>query len=291
MRLGLSGGPLPRRAADITPALAREVRALGFTGVTLHLLDEDPFALGPETCARIRETFALAGVRVVHSSGWMPCLIHPDETVRRRGLERLQQACRVARWLGAEGVLTGCGSLNPAGGYAPHPFNYSRQAFDLLVSSLRTAAPVAEDNGVQIVLESHVLTTLRSPQQTAAVIRAVDSPAVRANFDLVNYLTLETVYAPALALDQALLFLAPYVVSAHLKDVRVEPGLVTHIVEAAPGEGVFDLGLVLQRLAPFLAGRYMFIEHLPAEKVPAAVQAVRQVAAAVGLVFESDGEE
>ena len=145
MRLGMRGAFLPSRMDNFTEETARRIRDLGFSGCFTKFTD-DPFKTPAGKAHRVRDLLAGHGLRMYQAIGFRPPLIHPDESVR-------QNAVRIAwhpqsGWpmrSGSWNTHTGPGSLNPRGAWWPHPYNWTQQAKDQLVRSLREVAPVAED--------------------------------------------------------------------------------------------------------------------------------------------------
>ena len=194
------------------------------------------------------------------ASGYRPALVHPDEPVRREAARTLCAALAVAAQLGAHAVDTGPGSLSPRGPWFPHPYNYTRQAREQLVKSLREGARAAEEHGVLLCAEGHQLVTLRSAEVMREVIDEVGSPWLRVDFDPANWITLETVYESGAAIDAMLATLGGRVASAHVKDVVVRDRLVVHIDHCAAGTGILDIPALLRGMERLDADAPVIIE-------------------------------
>ena len=287
MRLGLNGGFPVRHVSDVTPAFAQSLRALDVRGLRLDVTagpGESVFETTTPAYHQVRNVLADAGIRVVHTGGGAQRLIAADESERRQAARVLAEACRAAGALGAQAVLTGCGSADPRGAYVAHPYNWSQQAFDQLVQSLREVAVAAEANGVQIALEPHQLTTLSGPRRTRELIEATGSAAVRLNLDIVNWVTLETYFDTPRLITEAIAEIGAVTISAHLKDVVLEPRLVTHIDERLPGEGTLDWVVWLRALDQLLPeDGYALLDHASIDKAPAAFGYIRRIAAEAGV--------
>jgi ABC-type molybdate transport system permease subunit len=72
-------------------------------------------------------------------------------------------------------------SLNPRGDYAPHVDNYKPETEDRLVRSLVEILQVAEDHNIDIVLETHITTTLDSATTIRRVVLPLLRPAIVAS--------------------------------------------------------------------------------------------------------------
>lgn len=287
LRLGVAGGPVPRDAVDVDDALARRLAGLGVRVLTTH------FQPTPEVVAkharRVRSVLAEHGLSIVQATGYNPQLTHPDDSVLDAELQRLRAAFDTARLLGAEMIISGCGSRHPSAFYGPHPENHLPATRERLISALRRVVPWARDAGVLLALECHVTTALDTPEHIREVIRAVDSQWVRANFDPVNLLgDFWKVWANAQAMRHMwnTLGVECYAKSAHIKDVRADPELVVHISEAPPGQGMLDLDVFFEVVGKLGEDAAVIVEHLPADQALAAIEYVKQAAAERSVTFD-----
>lgn len=275
-------GLMPPDLREVTPARARRIADLGFTGVSCVL--RDPFAYTQADLERVRDTLAEAGVRVAQANARYPDLIHPAAEQRQAGLRALAQTCVAARWLRAATVYVRPGSRNPAGSWTPHPENTHPRTLALLIAALKAAAAAAAGEGVVLALEGHVVSSLDTPERLREVFEAVGSPALRHNVDPVNMIgSLRDVYDTTAFLGRLFAILGPFIVAAHVKDLRVEDRLVLHLAECPLGEGLLDQETFLQLFEAHCPEGYALIEHLPDEQVPEAKRVLDAAAARAGL--------
>lgn len=284
LRLGLAQGPVPTDPTQLTPDLAKWIADLGVKSIVTH------FSPAPDDrlTGRVREALDQAGLTIAQAGGCRPNLIAPDDATRRGDVARLGMALRGAAALGAEMVITGCGSHHPSHPYGPSPDNHSVEARRRLVESLGEVAEHAEDTSVVLALEPHVMTTLDTPERTREILDAVDSPKVRANFDPVNFLgSLPALYGSAAEIAAAARTIGPRLApSAHLKDANANADFVVQIVEVPPGEGLVDLGALLRTCVDSLPPEStLIIEHLEAPLVATALARVRELATAEDIEF------
>ena len=267
MRLGMSGAFLPNKMDDFTEETARRIRDLGFSGCFTRFTD-DPFTTPPATAHRVRDILTGHGLRMYQAIGYRPPLHHPDEIVRKEAAKKLAAAVRLTKELGCRGTHTGPGSLNPTGAWHPHPYNWTQRAKDQLIKSLREVAPVAEDCGVYVGMEGHVLVTLDSAETMAEVLRAVDSPRMRCDLDPVNWTTRETVYDTGTAIRQMAKTLEGFIIGGHAKDVVIEDRLVLHLTECAAGQGLLDWATFLPILEGIAPDFPLVVEHCTSDELP-----------------------
>lgn len=277
--VGLSGGFVPTDPDAFDDRVAARIAGLGFTRLTVHFgagLGLEPADLAADRCRRLRETAAAHGLEIEQSWGFGANL------VRDAGApERLGAAMRVARDLGADGVVGGAGTMAAPSGYAPHPDNHTAETRARLVARLREVAARAEETGVALVLEPHVCTTLESPEIVRELVDAVGSPLVRVNVDAANLVPdLRTLWDSTAHVERCVDVLADVAVSGHVKDVYAEDALVVHLSETVIGDGALDLAAYVRRFGERLPGRTLYVEHLPAALVPRAKAALDALLAA-----------
>jgi sugar phosphate isomerase/epimerase len=287
LRLGLAGAPIPRDVESFTPAFASDLAERGITTIVAHLLPPPHELVETGAAARIRAVLADAGIGILQATGYNPLFVTPDLDLLNRELARLRNALLAARELGAEMIITGCGSLNPEMFYAATPANHEEATRERLVAALKRAARDAEEIGVPIAMECHVMTTIDTPENIRSIIEEVGSPLVRVNFDPVNLLgDLGSVYASGERMRRMWEVLGPYYVrSAHLKDIRPLPDLVIHLAEVPPGTGLLDMDAFWEVCQKLGGGAGVIVEHLQAHEVDAAVQFAIDSAAAHGITF------
>jgi sugar phosphate isomerase/epimerase len=248
MRFGMSGCFLPDNMDDVTPEMCRRVRELDFTGIFTRFRANDPHTTPRHKAERLRTLLADEGVRLFQSTGYWQNMVTPDETMRKEAARTVQAALRLAGWMGARGIDTGPGSMNPLGPWFPHPENWTASAQRQLVKTLKECAPAAEDAGVYLSLECHQLVTLKTPEIAKEVLDAVNSPWVRCDYDSANWITLETVFDTASALNHHFDLLGNHIVSCHAKDIWIENKLTLHLQDGCPGKGLMDFKTLFRRI-------------------------------------------
>lgn len=280
---GLAGPPLPASIDGITPSIADRLASLGVTAVVTHF-NPHPAVVDVAELERVRHVLRASGIRVVQAGGYRVSLVEPDDEARRAGVDTLRELFPALRCLGAEMFITGCGSHDPRSFYGPHPANHSTAARERLVESLERIRPWAEDAGVTVALECHLLTTLDSPETIRAVLDAVDSAAVRANFDPVNLIgDLRAAYDTGAAMRHMVDVVGDrYARSAHLKDVVVGPGMPIELREAPPGTGLLDMDAFFAACASLGDRCPVIVEHLAEQQTIEAISWLAAAASARG---------
>lgn len=283
MRFGISGCFLPENMNDITPEMCRRVRDLGFTGIFTRFRQNNPLDTSDAEVRRVRDLLAGEGVRLYQTTGYWQNLVTSDETVRQSSVRTLQAALRLAGRLGARGIDTGPGSMNPAGPWYPHPDNWKPEARRQLIRTLKECAPAAEDAGVFLSLESHQLVTLESPEVTREVLDEVGSPWVRCDYDSANWITLKEVFDTGPALNRHFDLLGEYIVSCHAKDIWPENKLAVHLQDGCPGRGNMDFRTLFRRMEALSPDYPVIVEGAHTEDLPMVSALFHQIAAELNI--------
>ena len=284
MRLGVVGfAPGDPRA--VTEEVLRKGLDLGVTSVCYHgpgeILDE----LTPADCNGVNALYDDLGLELAQFGiGYRACLFDPNGAVRDRVVRTIHRGIEVGSALKARNVLIRTGSLNPAGSYDPTPENHEPGRLDVLIDTLSRVADKAEEEGMTVVVETHVLTIMGSPEINRQVIDAVGSDRLRVVMDFVNHFqSLDQAYNSTERLNHIFDVMGPISTVSHIKDISVEPGFVVHMNEEVPGAGELDLVTAVRRWEEVQPQGYMLVEHLPEDKIPTAVANVRRIAAEAGV--------
>ena len=187
MRLGVCG-MLPPDFREISDQHLAAIKALNLTGAAFHAPGEKLSAITAAECHKVRDTIAAAGMDLPQFGiGFAECLFDPNPAVRDQVVGKIERGIEVARDLAAHTCLIRTGSLNPAGSYSPSPRNLTPEARALLVETLQRIAAKAESEAVPIVIETHLLTIMGSPEANRDVLQAVGSERMTVVMDYVNH--------------------------------------------------------------------------------------------------------
>jgi sugar phosphate isomerase/epimerase len=284
MRLATTG-LLPRDLRELEVEHVRGVREAGFTGCCCRFGD---FSLPTEQeLHRIRDVIRGEGVGIAQVNGHYETMVNPDEELRRKGIATLRQAVQVCATLEGDNLYVRPGSMNPGGHWWPHPENHAPETIDRLVDSLQQVAATAEDAGVILTLEGHIVSPLDTAAKVREVIDRVDSPVLKFNVDPVNFVRgVPDVYDSRPLLDELYDTLGDVAWAVHAKDVDIEDRHVIHISEVVMGRGRMDLGYYVQRFQAVKPDGYVIIEHLPDDLIPEARDALLAATDALGIEWE-----
>ena len=236
-------------------------------------------------CEKYNQFMAGEGLDLVQFAlTYGECLFDPDPAVRESIIKRINRGVEIARQIHAHSCLIRPGSLNPDGAWTSHRDNHLPESMERLIETLTPIAQKADAEGVTMIVETHAVSIMDSPETCEAVVDAVGLDSLCIVMDFVNHFqTLRQVYNSTDRLNHIFDVMGPIAPVAHVKDIKVENGLVLHINEEMPGEGELDLAQALRRFDGFYPEGYGLIEHLPMEKIPAANTNVRRIAAENGI--------
>ena len=283
MRLGVVG--LCGDFRTLTSDEIENIQALEFTGLSFHFRSAEIPAVPPDACSRCVQMLADANLDLVQFGiTYEECLFHPDARVREAAIASVQRGMATAVSLNAHHYLFRPGSLNPDGAWTSHRDNHLPEAMERLIETLKPIAAHAEAHELTLVMETHAVSIMGSPEICREVVERVGSDRLRIVMDFVNHFqTLLQVYNSAERLNHIFDVMGTVAPMAHIKDISVQNGLVLHLNEEVPGEGELELGVALKRFDELYPNGYGLIEHLPAEKIPLANANVRRIAAENGV--------
>lgn len=261
------------------------VRALQFTGIGFHIEIDEYLGITGEVCAQFSKFMAAENLDLAQFGIlYEECLFDPTDGVRERVTAKINRGLEIGRQIGAHACLIRAGSLNPDGPWTPHRDNYLPGNIERLIGTLKPIARKAELEGVTVVMETHTISILDTPETCRQVVDAVGSKNLGLVMDAVNqFQTHRQVYNSADRLNHIFDAMGSVAPVAHIKDIKVEHELVVHFDETVPGEGELDIGLMLRRFDAFYPEGYGLIEHLPMSEIPLAAQNVRRIAAENGV--------
>jgi len=278
VRFGIVGGFLPDNMADLTVEMCQQVRQLGFSGIFGRFKDDNPFQITKTDAYNVRDMLKGEGVSLFEATGYYPNLITPDDTLREQEIRRLMNALKVAGWMEARAVDCGPGSMSADGPWFAHPDNWTNDAVERLIDSLKKVAPVAEDTGVYLTIEGHQLVTLEDAQITAEVLDTVDSPYIRSIYDAANWINRETIFNTTQAIHDDFDALDKHIISAHAKDIWIENRHALHLQDGCPGKGILDFETLFTRLEALSPDYPLLVEGAASDELEAVGKLFHEIA-------------
>jgi sugar phosphate isomerase/epimerase len=296
MKLGVAGRlprldePLPAFLPGdwrmITAEDAARVRGHGFVGSSLFI--NKPLEAEAADVKRVGQSFKDGGLEIAQLNGWYESLCNYDNGLRAQGIAGMSALARIGAAMQAPSVYVRPGGHNPAGHWYAHPENHTQRTFDLVVDSLKQVCRVGEQDGVFIAVEGHVLSCLDTPQRIRELVDAVGSPALKFNYDPVNFTgSVKQVHDTRIILAQLKELMGPFTVAAHAKDCALGDELVLHIKEVVPGTGTMNYEMFMKDFQELAPDGFFIIEHLPDAETLLAHKNVVEMAKRFGVPLET----
>lgn len=271
---------------------AKKIRGHGFNTVQLDLhfkdLDLGPGQLTAANAKRVRDTFRAHELPVCAISGYTN-IIHPDAAQKKANVDRLKEIIRNARAFGTPYVISETGTFNEESEWMSHPKNKSEEGFEQCRKVIAELAQEAYDHGAVFLLETYVNNVVGSVEETVKMFAQVDHPGLGLLADPTNYFEDHNIDDMDAVLNQVFDTLSDKILLAHAKDVARaaddksekhadigdDDALASHTFRGvgeielnAPGTGVLNYDLYLQRLAEKHPNMAVIIEHLDEADVP-----------------------
>jgi sugar phosphate isomerase/epimerase len=237
----------------------RQIAACGYAGV--EIMADVPHAYPPhmdlrrrkavvDLCRQLRLEVSNVNAFTLFAQGdtWHPSWIETDPILRERRVEHTLAAIRLTRDLGAPGL-----SLEPGG---PLPAGMSRaEAFELYRQGLRAVLPLAEECGVDLLVEPEPHLLIERPEEFEELLEGFSHPRLALNFDIGHFYCVGV--DPAAAVRR----LSRHIRHVHLEDIAPSREH-KHLV---PGQGAVNLESALEALADVGYDGWITVELYPYE--------------------------
>lgn len=232
MQLGCSTWGMPR--VPIDEALG-SIRRIGYTAVELTVLPgytADLDTLDAAARRHLRTKLDALGLDLPAIAGHAN-LLADDASASSEARRRLRAAVDLAVDLAGDSSPP---ALNTTAGGTPERWAELRGR---LVDRLGELVGYAAERGVVVAIEPHAGAALDRSERALWLLRAIDSPWLRLNFDHSHF------EAAGVPMTETVPALAPHSVHAHVKDVR---GRAPQHEFLIPGESDFDYPAFLRLL-------------------------------------------
>jgi len=168
VKFGMIGGP-----GSVEDKFKR-IKELGFEGVEM----DSPSGVNVQEACKARDKTGIQIHGVVDSVHWRDTLSHPDEAVRKKGLDALLGAIQDCKAYGGSTVLLVPGVVNKDATY--------EQCFERSAIEVKKAIPAAKEAGVKIAIETVWNNFITKPEQMNAYVDQFKDDTVGAYFDISN---------------------------------------------------------------------------------------------------------
>jgi sugar phosphate isomerase/epimerase len=254
-----------------------------------------PLLPGDPTIKTLVQAVAKAGLVIGEAGAWRNLVAH-DEATRKANLQFAVDTLAAADEMGVVACVAFHGTVGHAGDpwqlsdnydYGPHPGNLGEAGFQRMVETARYVIDAVKPRRTRFSLEMVPWLITGTPQEYLRLIKAIDRPAFAAHIDAANMITSPQFYfdTPRM-LREGFALLAPYVVSAHAKDIVMKggPGLISfHMDEVPPGEGMLDYRAYLRELNALGRDVPLMLEHFDKPEYDRGRDHIRKVGREIGV--------
>ena len=254
-----------------------------------------PLMPGDPEIKALVEVVAKAGLVIGEAGAWRNLIAH-DEVTRKANLQFAVDTLAAADEMGAVACVAFHGTVGYAGDpwqlsdnydYGPHPDNLGETGFQRMVETARSIIDAVKPKRTKFSLEMVPWLITGTPEEYLRLIRAVDRPQFAAHIDAANMITSPQYYfdTPRM-LREGFALLAPYVVSAHAKDIVMQggPGRISfHMDEVPPGEGMLDYRAYLRELSALGRDVPLMLEHFDTPEYDRGRDHIRRVGREIGV--------
>ncbi|AWT58832.1 MAG: hypothetical protein DF168_00004 [Candidatus Moanabacter tarae] len=247
-------------------AALKRLHEIGFEVIGVHGVD----TATEDTVLRFRDLAEHYGITVAMSPcGSQPA--HPDTRKRQIEHDRLKSILRKMKMIGGDLIHITGGSYDGTGWWY-HPKNFTEEALDDVVAETKKLVPYAEDSGICICPETTQWCIIYSPQRMKEFVDRVASDNVQITFDPVNHMQPGRIHNSGVWMRETIDFLGDRIGQLHVKDVQVEPHLVSQINEAPLGTGLLDHEAVITASRGLEPWKLFSLEHFNDPTVDPMVQ-------------------
>ncbi|MHC4591399.1 MAG: sugar phosphate isomerase/epimerase family protein [Planctomycetota bacterium] len=275
MRLG---GPVLEKCEDPSAWVAA-LKRRGYTACICPVSDASDEA----AVEAYRSAAEQADIVIAEVGAWSNP-ISRDEEERQKALQLCKDKLALADVMGARCCVNIPGSLGESWAGA-HPDNMTREAFDLIVESVRSIIDAVQPTRTYYTLEMMPWIPPHSADSYAELVAAIDREHFAVHLDPVNIISSpERHFDNGAIIRECFEKLGPHIKSCHAKDSKLSDTLTVYLDEVQPGLGALDYATYLRELDKLDPDTPLIIEHLATEEQYAAGAAyIRSVAEEVGV--------
>ena len=218
-------------------AVLQSVAAAGFAGAQYNMacsgLPSMPDEISDGQAQAVAEAAKACGVEIVAVSGTYN-MIHPDQTLRVAGHERLEVLARRCAGMQTRLITLCTGTRDPLDQWKEHPDNGTPEAWRDLLGAMEAAVSIAERYDVDLGIEPELANVVNSAEKARLLIDEMKSSRIKVVLDPANLFEVASLDQQRRVVSQAVDRLADRIVMAHAKDRNPDGTFAT------AGKGVLD---------------------------------------------------
>ena len=233
-----------------------------------------------------RAAFEREGI-VLAEAGYWENIMDSDEATRNFHRGKMVETFYLAEELGARCAVNIFGSYCYGNGNSQHSGkNFSDDAFAEAVDMARYFIDTVKPKTTYFTYEIFPFNIVDSVDSMEKLIKAVDRKMFGVHFDLCNLINDPRKYFYHVdVLNEVINKLGKYIVSAHIKDIKLkEPAISVILEEVPPGEGIINFGALFKAINELPGDVPALMEHLNNEgEYDAAAAYIRSEVKKVGI--------
>lgn len=220
---------------------------------------EIPASISPETLRAVEKAAQKHDLPLCVINGTFN-MAHPDEEIRKTGLERLAVLASAARELGVKYISLCSGTANPDHLWSPSPDNDREETWNAMYGTMERAVETAEKYSITLAIESEASNVISSPERARRLMDGIGSDKLKMILDCANLFHMgearpENVKS---VITHAFEMYGHDIVIAHGKDIRAGEG----IDFCGTGDGIVDFSLTADLLKQYGYGGEMFLHGI-----------------------------
>ncbi len=226
--------------------------------------------ISPGLGSQIKQIFENKAITIAILSCYIN-LIHPDEEIRQQLLNKFKAYIRNASTFGAKIVATETGGVDAEIHYTEK--NYTEEAYQKVLSSVKQLTAEAEKNGIIIGIEPGINHPIHSLELTERLLKEADSSNMGIILDPTNLIRWNTFEHYNEILAEAFQRFGKRIVALHVKDFIVQD---KRIIPAAIGTGKLNVRDTIQQLEGLKPGIFTIFEETQGSQIESAYQLVKK---------------
>lgn len=181
-----------------------------------------------------------------------PSWIEPDFKKRNLRINHTVNCIRMAKKLGAKNIST-----EPGGPVDSGTLNRDH-LYQVFVDSLKMVLPVAEEEGIKILIEPEPKLLIENSEEFVNIVRMIDSPLIKLNFDIGHF------FCVGEEPSRVIYKLSEYIEHFHIEDISKER-IHNHL---QLGEGVIDFRSIFKTIHDIGYNGFVTVELYPYQDCP-----------------------
>jgi Sugar phosphate isomerases/epimerases len=223
---------------------------------------------------------------VLAETGYWENILDTDPAVRKQVRNEMAERFAAADEAGVQCFVTTVGAYT----HGTVNDNFSQQslsedAFLETVEFTREILGKVNPKRTVLAYEPFAFTSLDSVERIERMLGLVSHPMLGVHLDLTNLLTsVRAFFNCNRILEECVAKFGGRIITCHIKDMRLKPGLSVILEEKLIGDGDIDLAAYLKAMHGINSGMPVMLEHLDtAQEFAAAAARLKSIAAGAGI--------